>query len=78
LWTDLQRKMSAAGRKGGKIGGNKCKENKTGIFSLSPEERSKNSKKSGKIGGKKCKENKTGIFGRSPEKISEDAKTPVK
>ena len=55
---------------GRKKAGNKHKENKTGIFSLSPEEISENCKK----GGNKNKENKTGFFGRSPEKHSEDSK----
>jgi hypothetical protein len=50
--------------------GNKHKENKTGIFSLSPEEISENCKK----GGNKNKENKTGVCGRSLEKMSEDGK----
>jgi hypothetical protein len=59
---------------GGKKGGSKHKENKTGIFSLSPEERSKNSRNAGKIGGNKNKENKTGICGRSPEKMRENGK----
>jgi hypothetical protein len=65
-------------RNAGKIGGNKNKENKTGVCGRSPEKMSEDGKKSGKIGGKKCKENKTGIFGRSPEKISEDAKNAGK
>jgi hypothetical protein len=52
---------------GGKKGGNKNKENKTGFCGLSPEERSEASKK----GGNKSKENKTGIFGFSPEERSE-------
>jgi hypothetical protein len=57
-------------RKGGKIGGNKTKENKTGIFGLSPEERSEASRKS----GHKNKENKTGIFSLSLEELSEAGK----
>jgi hypothetical protein len=44
---------SKNGKKAGKIGGNKNKENKTGICGLSFEERSKNGKKAGKIGGLK-------------------------
>jgi hypothetical protein len=52
---------------GGKKGGNKNKENKTGFCGLSPEERSEASRK----GGNKCKENKIGIFGFSPEERSE-------
>jgi hypothetical protein len=55
---------------GRKKGGNKNKENKTGIFGLSPDERREASKKS----GNKHKENKTGVCGRSPEKMSEDGK----
>jgi hypothetical protein len=55
---------------GGRKSGNKNKENKTGIFSLSLEERSKNSKK----GGNKHKENKTGIFGLSLEEKIENSK----
>ena len=66
--------MSEDGRKGGKIGGNKTKENKTGVFGLSPEEKSEAGKKGGKIGGNKTKENKTGIFARSPEKMREVSK----
>jgi general stress protein YciG len=65
-----------------KKGGNKHKENKTGICGRSPEKMSEDGKKGGKISGKiygkivgnKHKENKTGIFGRSPEKMSEDSK----
>jgi general stress protein YciG len=61
-------------RKGGKKGGNKTKENKTGIFDLSPEEISEKCKKGGKISGNKSKENKTGIFDLSPEEMSENRK----
>jgi hypothetical protein len=63
---------------GGKKGGNKNKENKTGICGLSLEERIEAGKKGGPIGGKitgkKHKENKTGIFGRSPEQITKDSR----
>ena len=57
-------------RKGAKKGGNKCKENKIGVFGLSPEERIENSRKA----GNKTKENKTGIFGLSTEELSEAGK----
>lgn len=63
---------------GGKKGGNKHKENKTGICGMTSEELSGAGKKGGpiggKIGGNKTKENKTGIFGRSPEKRKEDSR----
>jgi general stress protein YciG len=55
---------------GAKKGGNKCKENKTGVFGLSPEERIENSRKA----GNKTKENKTGIFGLSTEELSKAGK----
>ena len=63
---------------GGKISGNKNKENKTGICGMTSEELSEAGKKGGKIGGKisgnKHKENKTGACGRTPEKIKEDGR----
>ena len=66
--------MSLGGKKGGKIAGNKAKENKTGICGLSPEELSEAGKKGGPIGGKKGgnknKENKTGICGMTSEEKS--------
>jgi hypothetical protein len=63
---------------GAKKGGNKNKENKTGICGLSPEELSEAGKKGGQIGGKKGgnknKENKTGICGLSFEERSKNGK----
>ena len=54
--------------------GSRTKENGTGIFSLTKEERSQNSKKSGKISGKKCYETKTGVFSLTPEERSKLSK----
>jgi hypothetical protein len=62
--------QSLGAKKGGKIGGNKTKENKTGIFGLSPEEKNEARKKA----GNKTKENKTGIFGLSLEEMSKNGK----
>jgi hypothetical protein len=45
--------MVLGSKKGGKITGNKSKENKTGIFGLSPEQLSEASKKGGEISGPK-------------------------
>jgi hypothetical protein len=59
---------------GGRKGGNKIKETKTGIFRRSPEQMSEDSKKGGKIGGNKIKENKIGICGLSLEELSEAGK----
>jgi hypothetical protein len=47
--------------------GLKCKENGTGVFSLTPEERREISIKA----GLKCKENSTGLFSLTPEQKSE-------
>jgi hypothetical protein len=63
-----------SGKLVGKIIGNYHKENKTGIFSLTKEEKRQNSIKGGRIGGKINAENKTGVFGRSKEKMSQDGK----
>jgi hypothetical protein len=61
-----------------KKGGNKNKENKTGIFGRSPKKMSEDGKKGGKIGGKivgnKHKKNKTGVCGQSLEKLRENGK----
>jgi hypothetical protein len=59
---------------GCKKGGNKHKENKTGIFGLSTEQLSEAGKKGGKKSGNKHKENKTGICGLSPEERIENCK----
>ena len=58
----------------GKKSGNKSKENKTGIFGMTSEEKSAAGRKGGKIGGNKCKETETGIFGLSTEQLSEAGK----
>ena len=50
--------------------GLKCKENGTGVFSLTPEKRREISRKA----GLKCKENGTGIFALSKEQLSENTK----
>ena len=47
--------------------GLKCKENGTGVFSLTPEKRREISRKA----GLKCKENGTGMFSLTPEQKSE-------
>jgi len=71
-------KMSEDGRKagkiGGKIGGNKNKENKTGICGMTPEERREAGKKGGKISGKSNYEKGIGIHNRSKEQMTEDSK----
>jgi hypothetical protein len=59
---------------GGKKGGNKHKENKTGICGMTSEELSEAGKKGGKIAGNKCKENKTGVCGLSFEERSKNGK----
>jgi hypothetical protein len=58
------------GKKGGKISGEKHKENKTGVCGQSPEKMRENGKK----GGNKNKENKTGVCGQSLEKLRENGK----
>jgi hypothetical protein len=63
-------KRKEYGSKGGKIAGQKHKENETGICGISDEERSKN----GKVGGKKSYELKLGIHGRTKEQRKEDSK----
>ena len=50
------------------------RENGTGIYSISKEDRIKNGKKGGKISGNKNKINKTGFCGRSKEKMIEDGR----
>jgi general stress protein YciG len=55
---------------GGKKGGNKNKENGTGIFKMTPEEKSAASKK----GGNKNKENGTGVCGLTLEQRRENGK----
>lgn len=57
-------------RKAGKIGGNKTKENGTGIFSRTLEEMKENGRK----GGLKAKENGTGIFAKTFEQMSEHSR----
>lgn len=59
---------------GGKKGGNKHKENKTGICGMTSEELSEVGKKGGKIAGNKCKENKIGICGMTSEEKGEAGK----
>jgi hypothetical protein len=54
-------------RNGGKITGNKMKEEEKGIFSLSKDEWTKNRRKSGLIAGNKLKEEGRGIFGLTDE-----------
>ena len=70
------------GKRGGKISGQKHKENKTGVFARSKEKMSEDGKKAGKIGGKiagqKSKENKTGVCGRTKEQRIEDGKKGAK
>ena len=61
-------------RKGGLLVGKITKENGTGIFSLTKDERIKISKIAGKISGQKAKENNTGIFGLTKEQRSEAGK----
>jgi hypothetical protein len=78
----LSENGTKGGLKGGKISGNKHKENKTGVCGRSKEQMTEDGKKGGKIGGikggkiggNKCKENKTGICGLSLEELSEAGK----
>jgi hypothetical protein len=58
------------GKKMGKINGKRHKENGTGFFSLSIEQRIENGKKR----GNERKVQKNGVCGRSKEKMSEDGK----
>ena len=60
--------------KNGKNTALKCKENGTGLFSFTEEERYENSKKGGIIVGLKHKENGTGIFSMTPEEWSENSR----
>jgi hypothetical protein len=78
-WLEAQRDSAAkGGRIGGRIGGRtqgrKNVENGTGIFALTPEQRSAAGRKGGRIGGhitgRKTKENGTGIFALTPEQRS--------
>lgn len=69
---------SNAGKIGGKIAVKNQKENKTGFYSISPEDRVKNGRKGGLIIGKKTGQDnvkyKRGYCGRSPEQMSIDGK----
>lgn len=69
---------SNAGKIGGKIAVENQKENKTGFYSISPEDRIKNGRKGGLIIGKKTGQDnvkyKRGYCGRSPEQMSIDGK----
>lgn len=58
------------GSVGGKIVGKNHYKNKTGFFSMTPEQRKEASKKAGETN----KKNKTGIFGITPEERSEISK----
>ena len=62
--------LSKAGRKGGKIAGQKNKENKTGFLGRTKEKMSEDGKK----GGNYMKENGLGIFSLSSEELSSSAK----
>lgn len=62
--------LSEYGKKGGKITGKMCKENKTGIFGLTYEERS--------LHGKKIKERKIGVHKLSSEELSNAGKKGYK
>jgi len=59
---------------GGRIGGRKNVENKTGWYSLSPEQRLENSRKGGRKSGRKSVENKTGLHSLSPEQFLEGSR----
>jgi hypothetical protein len=61
-------------KKGGKIAGNKNKENKTGVCGQSLEKMRENGKKGGPKGGKTSYEKGSGIYGRSKEQHSEDSR----
>jgi len=62
--------LRETGKRMGKINGKKHRENGTGFFSLSTEQKIENGKKR----GNERKIEKNGVCGRSPEKMSEDGK----
>jgi len=66
----LKHLLSVYGKKGGKIAGQKAKENQTGICGLTYEERS--------LRAKKLKENKIGIHNLSSEELSNAGKIGYK
>jgi hypothetical protein len=59
-------------RKGGRISGKLCRDQKKGFFAMTQEEWSAAGGKGGKLGGKKCYEEGKGLFGRDPEQIKKD------
>jgi len=61
-------------RQTGKKVGKKHKENKTGIFALTPEQRSENGKVYGKISGKISYEMKVGVHNLTPEQRTANGK----
>jgi len=63
-------KRSEAGKVGGKIGSEKCREMGIGIFGMSSEKRTETGKKS----ARKAKKNKTGIFSLTKEQLVENGK----
>lgn len=71
---ELREKYREAGKVGGEITGNRCKENKTGVCGQSLEKMRENGRKS----GNKNKENKTGFCGMTLEELSEAGKKGVK
>jgi hypothetical protein len=59
-------------RKGGRITGKLCRDQKKGFFAMTQEEWSAAGRKRGKLGGKRCYEEGKGLFGRTPEQVKED------
>ena len=69
---DFKLELQALGRKkGGQKGGRTTYENGTGIFKMTPEEKSEAAREGGKKGGQYHKENGTGFFKMTPEEKSE-------
>jgi hypothetical protein len=70
IFAMTQEELSKAGRKGGKIGGQKNKENKTGYMGRSREKMTEDGKK----GAQKVQELGIGIFALTSEELSASAK----
>ena len=63
---------------GGRNGGNKSKENKTGVCGRSIEKMREDGRKGGTTQGNRHKENKTGVCGQPLEKMRENGKKAAK